>query len=308
VSNAELIGYAVFAAAVVVGLLLRSRGKSTAFEFEGRTFVSLDDFLERQGEALGLHGTALNRTHAATSAAFSGKLPSGREAQLTFREFEQFESRARLPIDGAPRLTITLETWRTRLARAVGLAQEIEVGVRGFDDRYFVETDAPLEAGRKLARSELREAIDRAFRDFGVTRIEIGGGYLVAQADTIAVRIAGMILQPVAPELEKTLVRASAVGHRALLEQLDRIARLIDRRPIQVTVLGGERFAFLGQGGKPRCPYCRVDLTGAELDLVACDRCSTVLHGPCWEELGRCPVLGCPGSSPERAPGVRARD
>ena len=70
--------------------------------------------------------------------------------------------------------------------------------------------------------------------------------------------------------------------------------------PILVQVLGGERRALRGKGGKARCGYCHDDVTGAEPDLVACDRCSTVLHEGCWTELGRCPVMGCAGRSPER--------
>ncbi|MEZ0229225.1 MAG: RING finger protein [Planctomycetota bacterium] len=67
-------------------------------------------------------------------------------------------------------------------------------------------------------------------------------------------------------------------------------------------VLGGERLALAGSEGKARCAYCHEDVTGAEPDLVACEHCHTVLHADCYDELGRCPILGCTGTKPERAP------
>lgn len=44
-----------------------------------------------------------------------------------------------------------------------------------------------------------------------------------------------------------------------------------------------------GQGEK--CPYCHEQL---EAEAVStCDGCETVYHSACWNELGRCALLGC---------------
>lgn len=42
------------------------------------------------------------------------------------------------------------------------------------------------------------------------------------------------------------------------------------------------------------CPYCRDDL--AEASRVACERCQTVHHEECFEELGRCTTAACDGT------------
>jgi len=87
-----------------------------------------------------------------------------------------------------------------------------------------------------------------------------------------------------------------------LLSTLADIARAFDPIGIRVKVLGDRELrALRGAGGEARCSYCHDNVTGVEPDLVACTACSTVLHDACWKDLGRCPVLGCTGSVPERA-------
>jgi hypothetical protein len=90
-------------------------------------------------------------------------------------------------------------------------------------------------------------------------------------------------------------LRASPVAARdmgTLLRVLAEAAPSFER--VRLEVHGFERRAF-ARAGVPRCAYCHVDVSGTERDLVACERCSTVLHEACWEELGHCPVLGCTG-------------
>jgi hypothetical protein len=132
-----------------------------------------------------------------------------------------------------------------------------------------------------LSKKALRDAIDALFERFPVTSLELKGGELRAEIPFARFR--------------------SGEGARSLLELLGTVAGELDRIPLDVHVLGGERRALRSRSGHARCAYCHADVTGAEPDLVACGLCSTVLHAGCWEELGRCPVLGCEGKSPERA-------
>jgi hypothetical protein len=88
--------------------------------------------------------------------------------------------------------------------------------------------------------------------------------------------------------------------YRSIFEGLDQVARTFDRKSIPVRVLGGERFALVDAGGATRCPYCHAAISGDEETLVACESCRTVLHEGCWSEHGHCPILGCPGTAPER--------
>jgi len=68
-----------------------------------------------------------------------------------------------------------------------------------------------------------------------------------------------------------------------------------------VRILGGREALVAHAHGATRCSYCHEVVTGSEPDLIACGKCSTVLHEGCWGELGRCPVMGCGGAVPERA-------
>jgi hypothetical protein len=88
---------------------------------------------------------------------------------------------------------------------------------------------------------------------------------------------------------------------RALFERAARLARRLQRIPLEVVVLGNRtRLAFPGLSKAARCAYCHADVSGEEPDLVACETCSTIAHEACWDELGRCPVMGCAGRSRER--------
>ena len=79
------------------------------------------------------------------------------------------------------------------------------------------------------------------------------------------------------------------------LQLLNVIARILDP-PREL-----EREVHLGKRahGAVRCSYCHGDLAPAD-ESAPCERCGTVLHVGCWQELGRCPVLGCEGKSGER--------
>lgn len=47
-------------------------------------------------------------------------------------------------------------------------------------------------------------------------------------------------------------------------------------------------------GGDHRCAYCHGALETE--GPVACDACGAQLHPDCWDELGRCPAVGCAGT------------
>lgn len=176
-----------------------------------------------------------------------------------------------------PWVRVTLENWATRLSKWLGLTREIEVGEEGFDARFLLQTRKRDRARELLVNDALQQAIHAAF-SAGVRELELGPG-----------------------------IRASVPLHDyagtrvvAILDALERAALALERPPFAVKLLPGERRAMAGEGGRPHCPYCRDELTGEETDLVSCRLCRTVLHDECWQELGRCPVLGCRGRNPER--------
>jgi hypothetical protein len=180
--------------------------------------------------------------------------------------------------DETPYLRVTEETIFTPAFKTIGLTTDVEIGDAEFDKRFLIKASTPTQASLIL-RGDVRGDVIRTF-SLGARDLTFDKGEIVVTARAEAIR----------PD-----------AYRQILDVLGHIARTLDRKKILVRVLGGERQALLDETGRTRCPYCFSNLTGDEHDLVACEKCHTVLHDGCWRELGRCPLLGCVSRSPERA-------
>jgi hypothetical protein len=214
----------------------------------------------------------------------TGLLPDMREARIDFFMRPAGKTQipcARLAVRADPALHVSVyrESLLTPLAKWLGFTHDVDSGDRRFDEQYVVSTDRDQSARRAYAHG-FKEAVDAAFGSFHVDSFEIANGRLTVEFPT---------------------QRLEPGSYKILLEILATAVAAFDRVPIVVHVLGGERRALAGPGGRTRCAYCHGDVDGSEEDLVACDRCHTVLHSGCWEELGHCPLLGCSGHDPERA-------
>jgi hypothetical protein len=148
-----------------------------------------------------------------------------------------------------------------------------------------VETDDPEVLAAALEKSpRLGRSASAAVERHRCSIVDLGGG-----------------------EVEARLLRSDLDESASeLLQALLGVAEAFESRPVEIAVLGGARRA-LSSDGQFRCAFCHDSITGQERDLVACDRCQTVLHDACWNDLGRCPTLGCAGRSPERPQEVRGR-
>jgi hypothetical protein len=249
------------------GRFLPPQRSALNFALEGREYARLYEFLTDFARRTHREEKTAHGRPNVTLSTFSGTL-SGRKAKVAFETRpEGLIARFAVAADAAAPLKIERDS-------LVSPTHET-----GFDAKYFVT--APGEPSRRLLhKGSLRAAIDELFHRFRIRSIRLEGGELVVEGLS-------------------TLAEPGTA--RALLEALDRLAHLVERVPLEVKVLGGERRALKSEHGAARCSYCHGDLTGDEPDLVACALCSTVLHEGCWAELGRCPVLGCEGKSPERA-------
>jgi len=222
------------------------------------------------------------------SVRFEGELPGARKVRVTFEEKRgekegwQHVLLAVALEPGAPELRITLETAETRRAKLAGQLREIEIDERAFDDRFLIEAPTNPEGARTLLRSGLGQIVAQAFDELAAVEVAIRGGELVLTAD--------------AGKLDPT-------SYTWALGLLQSGARFFERIPLVVKNLG-ERRAYADGAGRTRCAYCHDAIQGEDASLVACERCATVLHDGCWQELGRCPLLGC-GS--RRADGERTR-
>ncbi len=205
-----------------------------------------------------------------------GRLSSGRPARVDFTP----DLKARFAVAVDPTTTTLWIDRRSFLEHWLGLsAASVDSGDPRFDERYVVRTRGEGRARRAFDQG-LKEAVDLVFAYRGVETLEVAKGWL-----TVAVPIANVEPQ----------------WYPVLLDVLDRAARAFDRVPILVRGLGGDVRALAGPGGSARCAYCHDGVSGEDPGLVACDRCHTVLHAGCWEELAHCPVLGCVGREPRRA-------
>lgn len=216
---------------------------------------------------------------------FQGELEGGRRARLDFfRRGKNAPPSARfdLAMKNGPAVKIRKELLGDRIVKAIKGGPTS--GDKAFDRSFHVESTGP---GKKAATiTEAHELVRAAFEKFGVEELSLGKASLEAIVPLGAYGRAA-IQEPGKTPGEKT---------RELLELLGRIAASFERVPLRVNVLGGERQALAGMKGSPRCAYCHEDVTGAEPDLVACEKCQTVLHQGCWKDHGHCPVLGCTGT------------
>jgi hypothetical protein len=161
-----------------------------------------------------------------------------------------------------------------RLGRWLGVIGDVPTGDARLDDKYVLS--GPASALREAFRTgELEGEIDQLFRGYGLDRVELAQGELRAQ--------------------ERLQVDHSFPRHmERLFQALLRVARLLERSPVDVSVLGPARHFALGDGaGHARCPYCRDDLRLEGDDLTACPACRTVHHRACFAEGGGCTVFGC---------------
>jgi hypothetical protein len=198
------------------------------------------------------------------------------------RRLDQIRFATRLE---TPRREVSLSFFNTLSMRGRTPYVRIELQV---DTKVRVK----LQPGKSLALSdgvrvrqffskqpELEKLIRSAFNSYAVDSLLIWDGKLTATVP---------------------LSRLSPDDYPRLLARLHVIATAFEPLALKVRVLGGERRALKGESGGFRCAYCHDGITGEEPDLVACERCQTILHEGCWKDLGHCPVLGCEGRAPER--------
>ena len=268
--------------------VLRAFGSLFASHFPigGRNFRDVAHFVSEVERTTGLHvGSYMPRTSELRELRFVGDLASGRRANVFYEPHEGGRGgpthTAHFCVHADPDITldVTREDFLSRIGAWLGLTGDVHVGDEGFDKRFWIKT--PNESRTKRAMNQgLKAVVERLFNVYLVERLRIENGWLqvVAQSGSV-----------------------DPYAYAALLAWLDNAAATFDRVPIAVKVLGGERRALKDASGGTRCAYCHGGITGGEPDLVACERCRTVLHDECWRELGHCPLLGCTGKSPERA-------
>lgn len=224
---------------------------------------------------------ALIQARTGLTEAFEGVLASGRRASVSFQGFRDPRGERpvfKLDVPGAPLVSL-------RRSEAIDGSFRGERRVRMVAGLVVAAGDRDLfEAERALDRIEAaRELVTGAFRDFPLERVLVWDGKLTA-----------FLAGPLPGD-----------AYAWLLGTLDAIATAAaggGGAPVQLTAV--ERARVVVATG-PRCPYCHGAIEPSAEDVVPCDRCGTPLHGDCFHELGRCPVLGC-GGGPSRER-VRAR-
>jgi hypothetical protein len=135
---------------------------------------------------------------------------------------------------------------------------------------YGVGSSADV-ARAALDNDRVRRALSRIFAKGGAREVLLADGFV----------------RSFAPLDERDLTPSQALGNMERLEDLARALEALD----QTTRV---RATAVIDPAARQCPYCR-DLLASEehLALVACRRCKTVLHEECFDELRRCPAMGC---------------
>ncbi len=267
---------AVFAAALMYAMKPRLGSKA---------YKDLRELVRDVGQITGLHAEG-DWFPSLERIAFHGQIADARDAAVTFQTESIGSStytnvRFSVACDEAPHLVVSEETIFTKIGKVLGTTDEIEVGDARFDGRFLLQTTARVKASKVLRVSDVRRAIWRIF-DFGALTLRFEGREIAVVA------------------------RSSAVEPTNYRPILERISATLDRKTLAVRVLGGERRASVDAKGRTRCPYCRENLTGEEPNLVACEKCKSVVHDECWKEHDGCPLAGCEGGFIER-PSSRLR-
>lgn len=193
-------------------------------------------------------------------------------------------------LDHPPALQITRDGLVGMLERALGTA--VSSGDRAFDGRFVVAAVGDRARARAAVDEGFKQVVKRLFDGFGVTAIDTTRQpFLYKDKHLFGGR--GV--------LHARVQRLDPKNAAALLARLDELAKVLEGVPLHVVTLGGERRAERNASGSPRCAWCHADITGSEPDLVACEKCATVLHESCWAEQGGCPVMGCASKTAERA-------
>jgi hypothetical protein len=273
--------FLVFAAVVLVAV-----GGALGTYVGGQRFRSLKDFVEKVSVASGLSGSPreFGLFDGLDSVRFLGVVSTLREASVTYTRHstgKTFYYKVHIAVraDPAVRLELTREGLLERVGEWLGFVKDAHVGDESFDRKFWIKTSNENRTKRAMDTG-LRAIVERLFQERELERLEVKDGWLRIDASDGAI---------------------NPFDYKRVLEQLDAAARTFDRVELDVHVLGAKRRAFRDEHGGTRCAYCHGGISGAEADLVACDRCHTVLHDECWRELGRCPLLGCGSQTVERA-------
>ena len=182
-----------------------------------------------------------------------------------------------------------------RFGRWLGWVADVPTGSPALDERLIVDTASPIKIWKVLRESDLEQTLLALFDVPGVGELSIGAG---------AVR-AARPLDDFGPGWARNEVGERSA--RALI-CVARIARVVGRERVQLTVHGlRPKFAWT-VAGQARCPYCkdRLSIALGELrpePVVACDGCGTLHHAACFAEARSCTVYGCRSRSAAAAGG-----
>ena len=146
----------------------------------------------------------------------------------------------------------------------------------GYHAAYQGETpQSTARAGQVLSNRDVKRALGQLFEDLDVRRLEIAG-------DRVEIERPGRD-RDLAPERVKRLLRPLTALLRGVEETLKKTPALTVNFRSADDIDWSQRF----------CPYCKDSLESD--DRVSCEGCSTVMHGECYAELGKCTTFGCEG-------------
>jgi hypothetical protein len=254
-----------FFALVQAALTATRLSRGTTVRVGGERHHSLGAFVALCSGALGLAGEMTSTEAEPTSARFRGELPSGRRAEVDFtRAAWGAPVFARVRVGAhVPRFELAPADFSTRLAETFGGGRS-RTGWAEFDRRFVFESGDQARLAR-LVRQGGGDAIARLFERGPIERLE-------GTRDEVRAVVPAEAAAP--SELA------------AILDALDGLAPLLEGPVVHLSESEPAR----------RCALCHGELDG-ETARADCSRCGTVLHEACWNELGRCPVLGCRGGA-----------
>lgn len=165
------------------------------------------------------------------------------------------------------------------LGEMVGMT-DVKVGDQGFDDRYYISTNAP-DLVPRLANAAARNHVNALYDLMGNYEIDWtveGGGMRVMKFGIID-----------DPQMLLHFVQASIALHEAALGLSPEGAKSAAAPPA-LPAAGQSIAPQVIEVAQADCPVCGEKTAR---DAVICIRCQSPHHRECWRYNGKCSTYGC---------------
>jgi hypothetical protein len=268
IANQQITPFVVFlfiGVVIVVSLLLMTMKTNRAIE---TSFRRLADTTNGQFVQIGSYGYPMVRF---AHRGAHGLLDVERRRNGKHRS-SYTQVRIRWP-NPQTRCEVYPQTFARTLGKFFGM-EDIEIGYRGFDDRYMI-TGTSDEMVKGLLSPQVQQVVDQLYRLMGVNDI-----YVRFSGSEMLVKKRGLLKDW--DDLSEFVRLSVELYDTALVTEATGIEFVTSENASFSEVKAGE--------GAPVCQICGDEIIEEQVECVSC---KTPHHGDCWRYYGACSTYGC---------------